>query len=430
MLVAPRRWAPVPLLIGCCYMTMGQVIKILAFNFPVFRILLGLGLVRVVLRGERIQGRLNAIDKMMIAWGAWIFLASFFHKFAPGSGPVFALGGIYNMWLSYFLLRIWCRNEREMKFLVGAIAILLVPIAITMWIEKTALHNPFAIFGGVLEIPMIREGKVRASGPFAHPILAGTVGATCLPLIASIWRSNRILASLGFGACLAMVFASASSGPMMSLIFGVFALCMWGFRRVARFAVPALFVVYILLSVVMSRPPYYLISYIDLTGGSTGWHRAALMESFLRHFHEWWAFGTEQTRHWMPNATGPSPEHTDITNYYIGIAIGAGLPALLVFLAIVWRAFTWVDIAARTGTGVTSRSGFIAWCLGSALFAHATTAISVAYFDQSVLFLWATISLISSFHSLPQKDAVARRVLLLQPATCRKADENYYLRTR
>jgi hypothetical protein len=408
-LTVPRRWAPLPLLIGCCYMTTGQVIKIGLFNFQLFRMLLGFGIVRVVLRSERIQGRLNSIDKMVIAWGAWVLLASFFHKFTPGSGPVYALGYVYNVTLPYFLFRIWCRNRREIEFMIGAIAIMLIPVAIAMWIEKITLHNPFSFFGGVLETPNIREGRVRASGPFAHAILAGSVGATCLPLIPSIWKSHRVLAMLGILACFSMVHLSGSSGPLMSLIFGIFALCMWWYRRLTRYAIPALVVVYIILSFIMPSPPYYLLARIDLTGGSTGWHRAYLIEMFLAHFHEWWAFGTDRTIHWVPLMSGPTPEHTDITNNYIAYAIVAGLPALLLILAIMWRAFTWVGIAASTRTGVTSREGFVAWCVGSALFAHATTSISVSYFDQSQVFLWATIAIISSFHSQkhPQPLAVS-----------------------
>lgn len=406
-LVVPRRWAPVPLLTGCCYMTIGQVLEIGPFNFPLFRMLLGLGVLRVLLRRERFEGPLNAIDKMIIAWGAWVIVASFFHVFAPGSGPIFALGAVYNVALIYFLMRIWCRNEEELEVVVGAIAALLVPVALTMWIEKMTLQNPFSMFGGVLETPMIREGRVRAQGPFAHPILAGTVGAACLPLMVSLWRSRRMLATVGIAACLGMVIASASSGPLMSLLFGVFALSMWRFRRLTRFAVPSLVIAYIFLALFMSRPPYYILNYIDLTGGSTGWHRANLIENFLSHFHEWWAFGTDRTKHWMPNAAGPTPEHTDITNFYIGFAIVGGLPALLLVVGILWRAFSWVGTAAGTRTGVTTANGFVAWCLGSALFAHVTTSFSVAYFDQSVIFFWATISVISSLHSFAREDAPA-----------------------
>jgi hypothetical protein len=381
-------------------MTMGQVIEIGPFSFQLFRMLLAFGVLRVLFRGERIQGGLTTVDKLVIVWGIWIFLASFFHKFTPGSGPVYALGSVYNMILPYFLFRIWCRNDRDLRIIIGAIAVLLVPVSISMWMEKISIYNPFAIFGGVLEIPMIRDGSVRASGPFAHPILAGSVGATCLPLMTSIWTSSRTLAMLGIAACIAMVVASASSGPLMSLILGIFALCMWWYRKLTRYCVPAMVIVYILLLLIMSRPPYYLLSRIDLTSGSTGYHRAALIDAFLSHFKEWWAFGTDHTKHWVPYIQGPTPEHTDITNAYIGYAVVAGLPALIFFLAILWRSFTYVGIEARKSYRGTSRDSFVAWCLGSALFAHATTNISVSYFDQTLVLFWATISMISSLHSI------------------------------
>ncbi len=383
-------------------MTIGQVVEIGPFNFQLFRALLGFGLLRVILRGERMGTRLNAIDKMLIAWGVWVVFAGLFHPYAAGSGPVYALGLVYNVALPYFLMRVWCRNEQELTVMVGAIALLLVPVAITMWIEKTTLHNPFAVFGGVLEVPMIREDRVRAQGPFAHPILAGTVGATCLPLMAALWKTHRTVAIAGISACIAMVIASASSGPLMSLLFGLFALGMWRFRRATRFAIPVLVATYLLLELVMSRPPYYILNYIDLTGGSTGWHRANLIENFIAHFDEWWAFGTDRTIHWMPNAAGPTPEHTDITNSYIAYALSGGLVALTLILAIILRAFKWVGAAAGVRTGAAAPASFVAWCLGSALFAHATTSVSVSYFDQSVVFFWTTISVISSFHSFAQ----------------------------
>ena len=39
LLALPRRWAPVPLLVGACYMTLGQGIDIGPFRFTVIRLL-------------------------------------------------------------------------------------------------------------------------------------------------------------------------------------------------------------------------------------------------------------------------------------------------------------------------------------------------------------------------------------------------------
>jgi hypothetical protein len=39
---------------------------------------------------------------------------------------------------------------------------------------------------------------------------------------------------------------------------------------------------------------------------------------------------------------------------------------------------------------------FFVWSLGASLLAHAATAISIAYFDQSVVFIYLTLALTTS----------------------------------
>ena len=174
-LAVPRRWAAMPMLIGTCYMTMGQLITVGPFNFHLFRILLGFGLLRVALRGEWIKGGTNSIDIMVFAWGLWVVIAGFFHEFTPGSGPVYALGTVYNTILPYYLFRIWLKSRRDLESVIIAIAIILVPIAFAMWLEVRTVHNPFSVFGGVNAIPIIREGRVWDSGAVFLPILGSHI---------------------------------------------------------------------------------------------------------------------------------------------------------------------------------------------------------------------------------------------------------------
>jgi len=63
-----------------------------------------------------------------------------------------------------------------------AAALVAVPVAIVMATEHFTGHNLFAKLGGVDELSNIRNGRVRAQGPFLHAIVAGTVGAVLLPL--------------------------------------------------------------------------------------------------------------------------------------------------------------------------------------------------------------------------------------------------------
>ena len=257
----------------------------------------------------------------------------------------------------------------------------------------------FAVFGGVDENVFLRDGAFRAQGPFQHPILAGTVGAVCFPLMVGIWRQHRLAAILGSAACIGMIVACASSGPVMSLIFGVCALLLWcrpDWVKAVRWTAVA---IYLGLELVMSRPAYYVMSKIDLTGSSTGWHRSRLIEMAIDHFGEWWLFGTDRTIHWMGITIGWSERHSDITNYYIWIGIIGGFPAMALLIAMMWRAFSWVGQAVRAMPDDLARHQFMIWCLGAGLFAHASTSFSVAYFDQSALFFWLNVAVISSMHA-------------------------------
>ena len=56
LLKLPRTWAPLPLLIGASYMTLGQSISIGPFHFYVIRILITLGAIRVMFREEHLAG--------------------------------------------------------------------------------------------------------------------------------------------------------------------------------------------------------------------------------------------------------------------------------------------------------------------------------------------------------------------------------------
>lgn len=399
LLMVPRKWAVVPLLVGCTYMTLGQGIEIGGISLPVYRMLLLVGVIRVVIRGEGIRGGFNAVDKMMMAWGAWMMFASFFHD-PERSGPITIAGQVFNLTLIYFLVRIWCSDLEEVSHVIVIVALLLVPIAIEMVMEKVSGKNLFSVFGGVPEDTLRREGKLRAQGPFRHPILAGTVGATCIPLFVGIMARYRMAAITGIVAGVVMVLASASSGPVMSFIFGIAGLACWRYRHLLpKFKIAAV-IMYLALMVVMERPPYYLISKIDISGGSTGWHRSFLIENTIKYFPEWWMFGTDYTRHWMPlQGIAHDPHHTDITNYYIGFGVSGGLIAMLLVIGMLLVCFRWVGQLSEWFRARGSNDDFLIWCFGASLFAHAATSISVAYFDQSMLFFWLTVAVISSVRS-------------------------------
>lgn len=398
LLVLPRGWAPLPLLIGACYMTYGQLIELGPFNFTVLRVLVAVGFLRVLLRREWLAGRINALDKLMLVFAGWALVSSAFHN-DPSATFIFMAGLVYNTWGIYFLLRIFCRSLDDVVRLCRIMAILLIPLAVEMLYEKMTEHNLFAsLLGGLREIK-IREGRIRAQGPFAHAILAGTAGAVNIPLMIGLWRKQRKIAIAGLCACIFIIIASASSGPIFSALAAIGALLMWNYRHRMRLVRWFAVFFYIVMDIVMMAPAYFLIARADIVGGSTGWHRAKLIESAFEHINEWWFAGTDYTRHWMVTGVFWSPEHADITNHYLEMGVLGGLPLMAIFIAILVKGFSFVGTTLRQVPELSSQSRYLLWALGASLFAHAVTFISVSYFDQSFVFLYLILAAISSVRS-------------------------------
>lgn len=376
-------------------MTMGVGIELGPFHFMSIRLLVAVGILRVIIRGERLTGGMNSLDRLMIVWAAWALMCSVFHDNSPGV-LVNRLGLVFNACGIYFLLRVFCQSLGDVVTLCRLTAILLVPLAVELLVEMVTMHNLFSIFGGVSEIPEIRQGRVRAQGPFAHSILAGTVGAVCLPLMVCLWQRHRKTAVAGMVACIAIVFSSASSGPIMTAAAAIGGLLMWRWRNRMRLFRWLAVLGYIALDVVMNAPAYYIIARIDLTGSSTSWHRAALIEAAIAHLSEWWFAGTDVTRHWMPYGVVWNENHIDITNYYLRMGVDGGLPLMLLFMAKLATGFYLIGRASKQLPEVSFQPRFMMWTLGASLFAHSAAFISVSYFDQSVVFIYLTLAAISS----------------------------------
>jgi len=397
LLTVERKWALVPFLIGILYMTHGQRFEMAGVGLPIFRLLLVVGLGRIIMKGEFIEGGVNTIDKLMLVFFGWLFFASFFHeKGADDAGPQFIIGQAAEIGICYLLVRCYCRNLEELYAIVGVLGILLVPVALEMLQEKFTAKNLFSsLFGGIKADVVVRDGDLRARGPFRHAILAGTVGAGLVPLLIGLWRSNPRAAATGIVACLTMVFACSSSGPVIGLACGLGAICLWWFRpwmSLVRWSIP---IGYLALTLLMKQPAYYVISKLS-RGGSTGWHRSRLIDAFVKHFDEWWLIGTDHTRSWMPSGLPGKDDHTDITNYYFGFGVKGGILAVLLLVAIIWVAFKWVGNILDARPDLEDRDRFMIWCMGASLAAHTASGISVAYYDQSYVFFWFSIASIAS----------------------------------
>jgi hypothetical protein len=398
LLCLPRHWALLPLLMGACYVTPAQNIMVGPFHFTVLRLLLLLGAIRAVLRGERITGELNALDWLILVWGVFDLCTGLFHK-PLGDLLVYRLGIVYNTYGMYFLIRIYCQTTEELAQLMKLTAFLLVPVALEMFNEKLTGQNLFALLSGTPGDVLIRDGKLRANGPFGHAILAGTVGAFCAPLMIGIWRQHRLAALVGLSACVTMIAASTSSGPIMTLALSVVGLTMWRWRHLMSHIRIIIVVGYIVLDVLMKDPAYFLMARIDLTGSSTGWYRAELIRSSLAHLDEWWFVGTDYTRHWMPTGLFINNTECDIVNHFLAQGVSGGLMLMGLTVGWYWLGFRYVGRSLQLLADGAFSERFLMWSLGSSLFASAVTCFSVCYFDQSVMFLYLNLAAISSLQA-------------------------------
>jgi hypothetical protein len=315
------------------------------------------------------------------------------------------------------LFRYLIKDLEDWRCILQGLIVVCVVLAVTMTIEKTTLSNPLAICGAQ-EIPAIREGKVRCQAAFGHPILAGTFGASLLPVFAALWWQNerrRFMAIIGAVASIIITVKSASSGPALTLGAGIIGLCMWPWRRNLRIIRWGIFLGLLALQFVMKAKVWFIIARIDITGGSTAYHRALLIDRAVAYFQEWWLLGTKSTGHWGWGLQ-------DVTNYYIRIGIDGGILTLIAFVLIIVFCFQRLGRLLPLLENHSSAANMIFWAMGASLFAHAVSFLGVSYFDQ-IVFWWilllAAISTVGDFYSkrlgLNQASS-CKRVLTLQRA--------------
>ena len=200
-------------------------------------------------------------------------------------------------------------------------------------------------------------------------------------------RSRAIIGGLG---CVFVMYASASSGPLLSFLVALVGLGMWRMRNQMRLFRRGVVVVLIGLSFVMKAPVWYLISKVSDVFGGSGWWRSYLIDQAVQHFSEWWLIGTSYTANWAPYGIvlPNNPKMMDITNEFIAQGVNSGLLGLGLFIAIIVCCFKIIGRAVRTN-GEPPLERKLIWTFGVCLAAHCASFVSVSYFDQiQVFWFW------------------------------------------
>jgi hypothetical protein len=409
--VLPRRFAFVPLLIAACHLPNVPVVT----SITVVRLLVLTGLLRAAASGKLVWSVRHPLDRLLAFWACWAILSSFGHVAKENYNPLTVHMSLAFDYLgTYLYVRAYLRDQEDIIRFSKCLAVLLLPLALCLLFEKMTGQNLYAVIGAEIQEAWVREGRVRASGPFGISILTGTVGGTCCPLMLLLLRQRPRLAVAGAAACALIVFSSASSGPYMSIIAGLAGVALWRWRSYMRQIRLSVILSIIALALVMKAPVWYLVARIDIAGGSTSWHRAELINQAVGHLGEWWLVGTDYTRHWMPYGIQWSKDHVDITNHYVHIGVRGGLLLVLIFVGILFKSFQFLGRTMRIMRLTRDPAEFMLWCVGASLFAHCVSFMGVPYFDQSYVLLFFVIGAIPALtmdpvHNIAQFTATSLR---------------------
>lgn len=414
ILFLPRKKAYLPFLVIGILTPINQVVVMGGLHFPMLRVLAVFALGRVardkIFRNEKVfTGGINGIDSAVIILTVFTLIDGIL-LWQSQAQLVFQTGVLINVFGCYFIARHLIRDEEDVKRALKALAYVMPFIAVMMAYEHfTGVNEYYALLGGANAAQMteaaVRDGAVRASGCFAHPIIAGTFGGFMVPLFVAWWKrekGDRKLASMGVLGAAAIPFLVGSSTALFALMAAIGALCLWPMRR--RLWMLRWGIVGILLAgqLYMTSPVWHIIADLSLSKDSSSDHRYELVNQCIIHFSDWALYGTKNYGSW-------GWDMWDLSNQYVGTAETAGLIPLIVFVAILVIGFRYIGKARRYHDGEKDQEFFV-WAIGGSFFANVVGFFGIQYWDQ-VIVAWYMVLAIVAAISLPARLQAAERAL-------------------
>jgi hypothetical protein len=389
--VLPRKYVIVPVLVSMFLIPFGQQFFVAGIHLFVCRILILAAYIRalsskVPKQKSSYAGGWNSIDTAFTCYV--VITATATMVLYPDWGAfINQVGYLWDYLLGYLLLRSLIRDEKDTFLAIKCFAGLMVLLAAGMVIEQMKMVNVFGLLGGVAAVPELREGKIRSQAVFQHALTAGTFAATALPLFFLLWENGKAkaLAMVGFAAATVMTIATQTSTSLLTYAAGIAAALLWPIRKKMKMVYCGLAAVLIALHLAMKAPVWFLIAHIDLTGSSSSYHRAELIDQFVNHFSNWWLIGTKDAATW-------GWDMWDAQNMYVSVGEAGGLIALAFYILVISRSFARLGDARKQATD--KQQEWLIWLLGAALLANVVAFFGVNYFDQSRMAWFALLAMV------------------------------------
>ena len=218
-------------------------------------------------------------------------------------------------------------------------------------------------------------------------LYGGVFAGVLIPLFLWLWteRKSRMAACAGLAGATAMVWASHASTSWMTYGAGLFGLGFWPLRKYMRIVRWGLVALLVGLHLVMKGPVWSLIARIDLTGGSSSYHRYALVDNCIRHFGDWWLLGYKYYDSW-------GWDMWDLCNQFVVAAVTGGLVTFVLYITIFKRSFGAIGMARKCAD---RRHEWLLWCLGADLFANVVAHFGINYVLELMMSFFPLLACIS-----------------------------------
>jgi hypothetical protein len=389
--VLPRRYVLVPFLLSIFLIPQGQQLYVAGVHLFANRLLILAAFIRATLSKDPPQesmfgGGWNSIDSAFASYVSIVAVATMM-QYLSVAALINQLGYLWDFLLGYLVLRSLIQNERDTVLAVKCCVALMIVFAACMIVEQMKSLNVFGLLGGVPSVPELRDDKIRSQAAFQHSLTAGTFAATAIPLFVLLWKNHKakVLSLIGVVGATVMTLATQTSTSLLTEAAGILAIFLWPLRKKMKAIRTALVVCLIVLDMVMKAPVWFLIARIDLTGSSSSYHRAELIDQFVNHTSSWWLIGTKDAASW-------GWDMWDAQNMYVSVGEAGGVAALVFYILVISRSFSRLGKARRRA--MSKRQEWLIWLLGAALFANVVAFFGVNYFDQSRIAWFLLVSMI------------------------------------
>lgn len=234
-------------------------------------------------------------------------------------------------------------------------------------------------------------------------LYGGVFAGMLIPLFLWLWKEkgSQLVAFAGLAGATAMVWSSHASTSWMAYGGSLLGLMFWPLRKQMRMVRWSIVVTLVGLHLVMHGPVWSLIEKIDLTGGSSSYHRYMLIDNCIRHFGDWWLIGYKYYGDW-------GFDMWDLCNQFVVAALTGGILTLTIFVMIYSRAFGIIGTARKQASENRGQE-WLLWCLGSALFANIVASFGINYMYHLILCFYVVLACIP-VATLKRKQAKIRVV--------------------